>query len=37
MLINSGIDTFIFRSYYEDPLADEMISEAGIKIILMET
>jgi dCMP deaminase len=37
MLINSGIHTFIFRSYYEDTLADEMTSEAGIKIILMET
>lgn len=37
MLINSGIDTFIFRSPYKDPLADEMIAEAGIKIILMET
>ena len=37
MLINSGIDTFIFRSYYEDSLADEMTAEAGIKIILMET
>ncbi len=37
MLINSGIDTFIFRSYYEDALADEMTNEAGIKIIIMET
>lgn len=37
MLINSGIDTFIFRSPYIDPLADEMIAEAGIKIILLET
>ena len=37
MLINSGIDTFIFRSPYKDPLADEMIAEAGIKIIIMET
>ena len=37
MLINSGIDTFIFRSYNEDTLADEMTSEAGIKIIIMET
>ncbi|MFA5518340.1 MAG: cytidine/deoxycytidylate deaminase family protein [Spirochaetota bacterium] len=36
MLINSGIDTFIFRSAYTDPLADEMIAEAGIKIILLE-
>lgn len=35
MLINSGIDTFIFRSAYTDPLADEMIAEAGIKIILL--
>lgn len=37
MLINSGIDTFIFRSPYEDPLADEMIAEAGIKTLVMET
>lgn len=37
MLINSGIDTFIFRSPYEDSLADEMIAEAGIKTIVMET
>ncbi len=37
MLINSGIDTFIFRSPYKDPLADEMVAEAGIKIIILET
>ena len=37
MLINSGIDTFIFKSFYDDPLADEMAAEAGIKIILMES
>ena len=35
MLINSGIDTFIFRSPYKDPLADEMVAEAGIKIIIL--
>jgi dCMP deaminase len=32
MLINSGIMKFIFRDPYNDPLADEMIREAGVEI-----
>jgi dCMP deaminase len=36
MLINSGITTFIFQSPYKDPLADEMIREAQIKVIVVE-
>ena len=30
MLINSGIKTFIFKNPYNDPLADEMVQEAGV-------
>lgn len=36
MLINSGIDTFIYRQPYSDPLADEISSAAGIKRIILE-
>ena len=36
MLINSGIDTFIYKYPYSDSLADEMSIEAGIKRIVME-
>ena len=36
MLINSGIDTFIYRHPYPDQLADEMADNAGIKRIAME-
>ncbi len=34
MLINSGIKTFIVKEPYRDPLADEMIAEAGVEVIL---
>jgi dCMP deaminase len=34
MLINSGIKTFIFKNPYKDRLAEEMIEEAGIEIIV---
>ncbi len=36
MLINSGIDTFIYRSPYNDPLSETMIKEAGINCRIME-
>jgi len=36
MLINSGIETFIYRSPYNDPLSVAMIKEAGINCIIME-
>jgi deoxycytidylate deaminase len=36
MLINSGIETFIYRHPYNDDLAGEMIREAGIELIIME-
>ncbi len=36
MLINSGIRKFIFQSPYNDPLAEEMIEEAGIEIVVMK-
>jgi len=36
MLINSGIDTFIYKHPYSDPLAEEMAKEANIKRIIME-
>ena len=36
MLINSGVTTFIFKYPYNDPLADDMIKEAGIQCRVME-
>ena len=36
MLINSGIESFIFRTPYKDFLAQQMIAEAGIKCRIME-
>ena len=36
MLINSGIESFIFRIPYKDNLALEMISEAGIICRILE-
>ena len=36
MLINAGIKTFIFKNPYNDPLADEMVKEAGIELIIYE-
>ena len=36
MLINSGIDNFIYKHPYSDPLADEISAAAGIKRIIME-
>ncbi len=32
MLINAGIKEIIYEQGYDDPLADEMLKEAGIKI-----
>lgn len=34
MLINSGIKTFITQSDYNDPLAKEMMREAGVELII---
>lgn len=34
MLINSGIKKFVFSAPYLDPLADEMVHEAGIEIVI---
>jgi dCMP deaminase len=36
MLINSGIESFIYRTPYKDDLALEMISEAGIRCRVLE-
>lgn len=36
MLINSGIDTFIYRQPYSDPLADEISAAAGIQRIILD-
>jgi dCMP deaminase len=33
MLINAGIREIFFQAGYEDPLADDMLKEAGIKIM----
>jgi len=32
MLINAGIKEIIYGEGYDDPLADEMLTEAGIKV-----
>lgn len=34
MLINSGILKFIFREPYNDPLAQEMMHEAGVETVI---
>jgi dCMP deaminase len=34
MLINSGIRKFIYREPYPDRLAEEMIAEAGIEVVV---
>ncbi len=34
MLINSGIGKFVYRSPYDDPLALDMIREAGTELVL---
>ncbi len=36
MLINSGIRTFIIRDPYNDALAEEMIREAGVEMIIFK-
>lgn len=36
MLINSGIEIFIYKHPYFDPLADEMTKEANITRIILE-
>jgi deoxycytidylate deaminase len=32
MLINAGIEEIIFEAGYDDPLADQMLKEAGVKV-----
>ncbi len=32
MLINAGIEEIIFEAGYDDPLADQMLTEAGVKV-----
>lgn len=32
MIINAGIEKIVYEAGYDDPLADEMLTEAGIKI-----
>ena len=32
MLINAGIKEIIFEAGYDDPLADQMLTEAGVKV-----
>jgi dCMP deaminase len=33
MLINAGIEKIFYKEGYDDPLADQMITEAGIEIV----
>jgi dCMP deaminase len=35
MLINSGITSFYYKNPYNDPVARDMIAEAGIKLIML--
>ncbi len=37
MLINSGIKKFTYRLPYNDPLAEEMVIEAGIDIVIINS
>ena len=32
MLINAGIEEILFEAGYDDPLADQMLTEAGVKV-----
>lgn len=36
MLINSGIESFIYKSPYNDPLAEEILKETGIICRVLE-
>jgi len=36
MLINSGIESFVYKFPYNDPLAETMIKEAGIRCTILE-
>jgi dCMP deaminase len=33
MLINAGVQSIYYREGYDDPLADDMLEEAGIEIV----
>jgi dCMP deaminase len=33
MVINAGIKKVIYEEGYEDPLADQMLKEAGIEMV----
>lgn len=33
MLINAGIENIFYKEGYDDPLADEMLAEAGIHVV----
>jgi deoxycytidylate deaminase len=36
MLINAGISDIFFLNSYDDPLAEEMLEEAGIRLVRWE-
>jgi dCMP deaminase len=36
MIINSGIKKIYYKSGYSDPMADDMLNEAGIILIHMD-
>ncbi len=36
MMINAGIRTIYFQDGYEDPLADQMLAEAGIEMVSLK-
>ncbi len=36
MLINAGVVRIVYQDFYPDPLADEMLEEAGIEICIWE-
>jgi deoxycytidylate deaminase len=33
MLINAGIEMIYYEEGYDDPLSDQMFSEAGLKVV----
>ncbi len=35
MCINAGIKRILYRHHYDDPLADELLAEAGVEMIIL--
>ena len=37
MIINAGIKTIIYDEGYDDPLADQLLAEAGLEIVRLKS